>query len=197
MKTISELLRHADPVGYEPRRTAHERRIARERILALSRVRHELPQRRVMIATAIAFALVGIAGGFGYWSWVAAAPIRFEIRLAEEQPATGLREAVISGGRKIYLHQEAVVTNSDIAQAQVIQGTNASTFGISVTFNSTGAAKMLRATQRHAGRTVAILLDGEVVMAPVVRSPISTSAIISGNFTRAEADRITTGIFSQ
>ena len=96
---------------------------------------------------------------------------------------SGLREAVISGsGRKIYLHPETVVTNSDIAQAEVIQGDGASTFNVSVTFNAGGAAKMLRASQNHIGRPLAILLDGEVVMAPVVRSAVSTSAMISGRY---------------
>ena len=53
---------------------------------------------------------------------------------------------------------------------------------------------MLTATQGHLDRPVAILLDGDVVMAPVVKSPISGSAMITGNYTRAEAERIVTGI---
>jgi preprotein translocase subunit SecD len=60
--------------------------------------------------------------------------------------------------------------------------------------NADGAAKMLRASQSHIGRPLAILIDGEVVMAPVVRSPIRTSAVITGSFTRAEAERIVAGI---
>src|SRR5439155_9514468 len=123
------------------------------------------------------------------------AAVRFEVRLAEEGPATGLREVVISGaGRRIYLHPETVVTNSDIAQAQVIQGDAPSTFSVSVTFTSDGAAKISRASQSHIGKPLAILIDGEVVIAPVVRAPVTTSAIISGSFTRAEAERIVAGI---
>ena len=57
-----------------------------------------------------------------------------------------------------------------------------------------GAARMLRATQGHIGRPVAILLDGDVVMAPVVKSPISASAMITGDYSRAEAERIVNGI---
>ena len=37
---------------------------------------------------------------------------------------------------------------------------------------------------------MAILLDGRVVAAPVVRSPIGRSALLTGNFTRAEAEAI-------
>ena len=57
-----------------------------------------------------------------------------------------------------------------------------------------GAERMRQATTTHLGRPVAILVDGGVVIAPVVRSPISDSAVISGNYTRAEAERIADGI---
>jgi preprotein translocase subunit SecD len=53
---------------------------------------------------------------------------------------------------------------------------------------------MRQATANHIGRPLAILIDGEVITAPVVRGPISTSALISGDYTRAEADRIVNGI---
>jgi preprotein translocase subunit SecD len=68
---------------------------------------------------------------------------------------------------------------------------------VSVTFNTDGAAKMFRASQSHIGQPLAILVDGEVVIAPVVRSPITTSAIITGNYTRAEAERIVAGILGR
>jgi len=41
---------------------------------------------------------------------------------------------------------------------------------------------------------MAVLLDGQVVMAPVLRTSIGASARISGNFTRAQAQRIVKGI---
>jgi hypothetical protein len=197
MNTLPELLRDADPLGYEPRRGAQERRMSRQRILDSPCVAQALPRRRFVMVAVVALTLIGIAAGSRYWSPVVAA-VRFEVRLAEETPASGLREVVISGtDRRTYLHQETVVTNSDIAQAQVIQGDAASTFSVAITFNADGAAKMFRASQSHIGRPLAILLDGEVVMAPVVRSPITTAATISGTFTRAEAERIVAGIIGR
>ena len=153
------------------------------------------------LATIVALAIIGIALSSLYWSRIvvdAVAAVRFEVRLAEESPAPGLREAAILGtGRKTYLHAEPVVANSDIVEAHVVQGNSASTFGVSLTFNAEGAARMLRATQGHIGRPLAILIDGEVAAAPVVRSPITTSAIISGNFERTEAERIVGGILGR
>jgi hypothetical protein len=197
MKTLPELLREADPIGYEAPRSAEERRRHRERVVHSPWAAEELQRRRIVTAAVVGLALIGVAGGFGYWSRVAVeavAAVRFEVRLAEESPAPGLREAVISGSaRRIYLHQETIVTNGDIAQARAIQSA-ASTFGVTITFNADGAAKMLRASRDHIGRPVAILVDGDVVLAPVVRGPISTSAIISGSYTKAEAERIAAGI---
>ena len=201
MKTLPDLLRDADPLGYEPRRSAQERRTSRQAILDSPYVAEELPRRRIVIVAVVALTLIGIAAGSRYWSRVAvdvvAAAVRFEMRLAEENPADGLRETVIPGDRTIYLHQETVVTNSDIAQARVTQGDAASTFSVTVTFNADGAAKMLRASQSHIGRPLAILVDGEVVTAPVLRSRITTLAIISGNYTRAEAEKIAAGILGR
>jgi len=65
---------------------------------------------------------------------------------------------------------------------------------VALTFNDAGAGRIAIATGRHVGRPLAILIDGTVVMAPVLRSPITTSAVISGDFTRAEAERIVAGI---
>ena len=193
MRNVSDLLREADPLGYEPLPTTEEWRRARQRILGAPPARAQRPRRRIVVAGVLALALTGTVAA--YWSRAAvdvAAAVRFEARLAEQIPGPGLREVSLPGS--IYLHQETIVSNSDIARAEVVQGTGVSRFNISVTFTAEGAAKMLKATQGHLGRPVAILLDGDVVMAPVVKSPISGSAMITGNYTRTEAERIVNGI---
>jgi preprotein translocase subunit SecD len=91
------------------------------------------------------------------------------------------------------LHPEIVVSNEDIAQSWVIQD-GPDRFGVSVQFLPGGAERMKQATATHVGRPMAVLIDGAVVMAPVVRSPISDSALITGNFTQSEAERIADGI---
>jgi preprotein translocase subunit SecD len=124
-----------------------------------------------------------------------AAAIRFEVRLAEDKPATGLREVKLSGtDGSIYIHDEVIVTNSDIAVARVVLSVRPSEYNVAIDFNSSGAEKMRAATASHIGKPVAILLDGLVVMAPVLRTPIGASARITGSFTRAQAERIVKGI---
>jgi preprotein translocase subunit SecD len=95
----------------------------------------------------------------------------------------------------VYLHPEVVVTNDDIAFSSVIPGnTPSEQFWIDVRLNAAGAAKMRQATMNHLGRPVAILIDGEVVSAPTVKSPIGAAAVISCDCTRAEAERIAQGM---
>jgi preprotein translocase subunit SecD len=151
----------------------------------------------------LALAAAGAAGAVAF-SWVGAerlnlmtpvaAQVRFEVRLAEETPVPGLQVARVSGdSRLIYLHPELVVGNDDIAQATVLDEGVAG-FVVQVELLGTGAERMRQATANHVGRPVAILLDGSVVMAPTLRSPISSSARITGTFTRRGAERIAAGL---
>ena len=198
MKTLGDVFREADPVGYE-RRSEVERQISRRRVLDRTpAARAEAIPRRRFARTAAAVALGAIGASIAYRTWIAVdvvAAVRFEMRLAEDTPAAGLREVAVSGGaRRIYLHEDAILTNSDIAHAALIAGGTATTFGVALTFNDAGASRIAVATGGHVGKPLAVLIDGEVVMAPVLRSPITTSAVITGSFTRAEAERIVAGI---
>lgn len=198
MKTLAEILRDADPLAYEPPRSLQERRARRQMILDAAHVGDHAAHRPFALAAIAALAILGIVLSIFHWSRTAVdviAAVRFEVRLAEENPTPGLREAVIVGtGRKIYLHPEPVVVNSDIAHAELVLGDSASTFGVSLTFNADAVARIRRATQSHLGRPIAILIDGEVASAPVVKSPISTSALLTGDYKRADAERIVSGI---
>ena len=93
------------------------------------------------------------------------------------------------GSRQIYLHPDAIVTTADVADARVTDA-GAGRFSVNVRFTKEGSARMVAATSQHIGRPVAILLDGVVLAAPVVRSPIADSAVLTGNFTRAQAEAI-------
>ena len=202
MKTVSDILRDADPLRHEP--PLHEERDRlREAILAAAadvRVSSSAGFRRpLVLVAAIALIVAGIVAiGSKIWSGGGAtlqAAVRFEVRLAEAQPTLGLRPARIAGSdRVVYLHPEIIVTNDDIAQSRVVQGNAPSRFGVAVEFDAAGADKMRKATASHIGDHLAILIDGDVVAAPILRARISTSAVISGDFTKAEAERIANGM---
>ena len=106
--------------------------------------------------------------------------------------------AVVAGSsRTIYLHQEAVISNGDIAKATVLQNRVGSTYSLAVTFTAEGARKMEAATRSWSNKPLAVLLDGRVVTCPTVRGTISTSAMVDADFSKADADRIVAGIIGR
>jgi TonB family protein len=115
---------------------------------------------------------------------------RMEIRLAEIAPGAGLQRASVSGSdQPIYLHATALATWSDVATARIVDVAKG-TFGVALTFNPDTAARMSSATAAHLGKPIAIILDGRVVFAPTVRSPIGDSAVITGNLSAAAAQEL-------
>lgn len=203
MTKISDLLRDADPLRYEPT-PSDQQNLRRAAVLAAASGPSapcgvgSRPRTAVFATVALAVIAIAFLGSRAWSVFVSdlqAAAIRFEVRLAEDKPATGLREAKVSdSNRSIYLHDDVIVTNSDIAVARVAPGPRPSEYIVAIEFNSSGAEKMRAATANHIGKHIAILLDGQVVMAPVLRTLISASARITGNFTRTQAERIVKGI---
>ncbi len=100
---------------------------------------------------------------------------------------------MVGTDQKVFISQEVVVSNNDIASAQVIEG-----FGspqILIVFTGAGAEKFSRATEKNIGRPLGIVIDGQLYSAPIVRQTISSPRmIISGRFTQEEALRIVNGI---
>jgi preprotein translocase subunit SecD len=93
-------------------------------------------------------------------------------------------------GKPPYLIEKRVlVAGSDLTDAQpgFDQRTNEPI--VQFRFNSSGSRKFAQATQQNVGRPFAIVLDNEVISAPVIREPIlQGSGQISGNFTVQSAN---------
>lgn len=193
MKTLRDVLTAADPLRNEPAWPLEGRQAVRKTVI---RGAQPAPRRMRLapLLAAIALVLSAVAG----LSWlkpeaVSAATIPFEVRLAEEHNGPGLIAAAIDGSdRAIYLHPDAIVENRDIASVTVFE--SGSTFGVALTFHAEGAIRMQRATEGHLDRPLAILLDNAVAAAPVIRSAIGERALLAGDYTRAEAERIAAGI---
>ncbi len=202
MKNLNTLLRDADPIGLETPVSPEDRARRRQVILAKTfgdrAAADKGKVRRYALPALVALAALAAALLWNMHSPLVRevhAAVNFEVRLAEDHPAPGLQAAKISGsGQVIYLHDEVVVANGDVERAEVAPGSSPAEFNVSVELTAAGGEKMRSITERNIGKRLAILLDGQVVMAPVIRSPISSSAMITGRFTRAEAERIVNGI---
>ena len=205
MRTVKAALESADPCRHEGALTAEQRVRLRQAIVAGAQrawaararpVRRTIPLRMLLaLASMIAVAAVAASLLWPHGSAIVQAAVRFEVRLAEDQPGPRLRAArVANSNRTIYLHPEVVVTNGDIERSSVIPGDTPLHFWIDVRLNPAGADKMRQATDGHIGRPIAILIDGEVVTAPTVKSAIGGAAVISGDYTTSDAERIAAGM---
>ena len=203
MTRLRDLLQNADPLRYESMDVERRRNRLRQAVIAAAstgntpqRVRSRMPLVVLGAVASVIVALV-IAGSQVWWraGGTVQAAVRFEVRLAEDQPAAGLEAArVARSSRVVYLHRDVIVTNADIARSTVVPGAAPSQFSIDVQLNAAGAQKMRQATTNHIGKPVAIVIDGDVVSAPIVKSPIGGAAVIGGDYTRADADRIANGM---
>ena len=91
----------------------------------------------------------------------------------------------------ILVKRQALVEGADLTDAQASFDQRTSEPIVNFKFNSTGARKFGRATQENVGRPFAIVLDNEVISAPVIREPIlGGSGQISGNFTVESANNL-------
>lgn len=197
------MLAEADPVRHE-RQPVHAQRDRLRNAVVTAALHGHTPVRRVrypMVAPVLAtFAasVIGMVIITSMWSLsgsLAQAAVRFEVRLAEDQPAAGLMAARVgNSNRTVYLHREVVVTNGDIARSSAIPGETPGHFSIDVRLNASGAEKMRQATANHLGKPVAILINDDVVTAPTLKSPIGAAALISGDYTQADAQRIAVGM---
>jgi preprotein translocase subunit SecD len=201
MSAIKDLLQEADPLRVESEPSAADRSFQRQVILTAAATRPLPPAKSwlrtsvylsIMLITIVAF--VAISRLWSPFINNVQAAVQFEVRLVERDPAAGLKAANLEGGGTVYLHDEVVVTNSDIAQAKAIPRPGGSDFMVSITFTPAGARKMHETTERNIGKRMAILIDGVIVTAPVVNSVFSESAVVEGHLTKQEAERIVAGI---
>jgi len=122
------------------------------------------------------------------------ATVKVEFRRAEKEPAEGLAEATVEGTKdKVYLHKTAEITNADIAEARAAEDTTGKPV-VAITLTKEGAKKMRALTEEHRNKPLAILVNGKVIAAPVVKAPIGEQAWISGKFTKEEVEKLVKGI---
>jgi uncharacterized protein (TIGR03067 family) len=120
--------------------------------------------------------------------------VGISIHLADFEPASELTEyAVLGSGQKVYVAKQPFATSKDIAAARVIDDANGNP-AIEITFRSDAGKHIGEVTQQHLNKPVAFLVDGVLLSAPTIRERFGGAAVITGQFSREEAERIASGI---
>jgi preprotein translocase subunit SecD len=87
------------------------------------------------------------------------------------------------------IEKRVLVSGADLTDAQPGFDPRTNEPIVSFRFNTAGARKFAQVTQENVGKPFAIVLDNEVISAPVIREPIlGGSGQISGNFTVQSAN---------
>jgi preprotein translocase subunit SecD len=96
--------------------------------------------------------------------------------------------------RSPYLvEKRAIMSGSDLIDAQPGFDARTNEPIVSFRFSTAGARKFAQATSENVGRPFAIVVDGEVLSAPIIREPITGgSGQISGAFTVQSANDLAT-----
>lgn len=118
--------------------------------------------------------------------------------VAKNQPPIGdvilpYAEATVPGSvpAHIALRRETLINGADLTDAKqaFAPDTNAPT--VDFTMNTQGGRKFANVTQTNIGKRFAIILDNQVISAPVIQSAIlGGSGVITGNFTVASANQL-------
>src|ERR1700738_2879193 len=89
------------------------------------------------------------------------------------------------------IKKQVLVSGGDLTDAQPGFDQRSGEPIVSFRFNTSGSRKFAQATSENVGRLFAIVLDNEVISAPVIREPITGgSGQISGNFTVESANNL-------
>ena len=126
-------------------------------------------------------------------------PISLEFRIAVKEPSDGLEQMVLSGwGHQdtFYVRPTVELTRAEVIAAEVTMVDDHP--AIAVEFSAEGAAIMSRLTEENVNNHLAMILDGTLVSAPVIRAMIDgRRAIINGDFTYEHAEELAARLEAQ
>jgi preprotein translocase subunit SecD len=115
-----------------------------------------------------------------------------EIRAAASTAVAGWVQMSSPDGTALWVAPDVRLTSADIARAEArtLQGGGT---GLAIVMTDSGAKKMAALSSAQVNKPIALLLDGQVIWAPTVRSTIDKEAVLSGGpggLTKAQIDRL-------
>jgi len=141
----------------------------------------------------VTMAPIAAVGWAPFSAALAQAPsVSFSIRLAETVPTKGYKKVKVRGrDTTIYIAQEDALTQNDVEIASLEDFKEF--IGLRLVFTKAGKEKLASISSAHLSKPLAVLLNGEVVSAPVVRMKLLTGkggVLIQGSFSRQEIEAL-------
>lgn len=158
---------------------------------------------KIQTAAAICGTMLVVAGAGALaahqagWSAHAATPrpSRLQFRLVEKEGAASSQPFTVMDNPsprqpRLKIDDEILLDESAIASAREMPDQQGAGYAIEVHFTNTGSKKISNITSQNIGHRLAIIFDGKLLSAPTIQSQLSTDAVITGRFTKSEADAI-------
>ena len=122
--------------------------------------------------------------------------IPIEFRKAQYEYKKGLiKKQILNTDSIIYLYNNAELSNKDIVSTIIVEYATNNKGGIKILLNKKGKRAFTKMTKENIGKPIAVLIEGKVVCAPIVKDVIYDGIIkIPDVFTFEEASRIGYGI---
>ena len=118
-----------------------------------------------------------------------------EIRAASSTEVAGWQRVTAADGEAIWVAPTTSLTSADFAPS-VSHTLRDGRDAVGVVFTAEGARKMRALSAAQANQRIALLVDGTVIWAPVVRSTIEREALLTG-LSRDQANRLVMALKGQ
>ena len=138
--------------------------------------------RSFVIVGAIVTLLAGVING--------QSPV--EIRAAASSAVAGWQQMASPGGDPLWVAPDIRLSSADIERAEARALPNGGP-AVAIVLTDEGAKKMAALSKAQINKPIALMLDGKVIWAPMVRSTIEKEALLSGGpggLTQAQIDRL-------
>lgn len=115
-----------------------------------------------------------------------------EVSVVADVQSDLTRSVTLTDGRQILLTQTPLLTSVDItgANASLTEGQ----YVLNVDVTAESAERVQLFSERNVGRTLAFLVDGQVLRTPTIQDPITGNGFLIGAFERAQAERLADAI---
>jgi len=115
-----------------------------------------------------------------------------EIRAASSSAVSGWKQMSSPRGDPLWIAPTIQLTSADIARAEARTDPDAGP-SVAIVLTDDGARKMSELAAAQADKPIALLLDGQVIWAPIVRGAIGKEVRLTGGnggLTKAQIDRL-------
>ena len=125
--------------------------------------------------------------------WETGGTGRYRFMLMKSDEKDGAGKAIY---RPYFIERKVQIDGSSLKSASVGFDNVKNEYHVSFMFDEAGGKEFSKITRKNKGKQLAIILDEELISAPVIQSEIGQEGQITGNFTSEEAHRLASDLNS-